>query len=139
MDRLKMKYPPRPAMARGAAATSRGPEPPELAAETGHVMQDRPLFLTAPLCRRGHLRRGRHRSRRAAPLPGGHPSCQQPNTVPPGRSRLPLRPAWSWPWLVHAGCLRAGFCSAMPAAHPVPRSGCRRVVPGGLAVVFLDQ
>jgi hypothetical protein len=38
-------------MTRGAA-TLRGPAPPELVAETGHVMQDRPLFLTGPLYRR---------------------------------------------------------------------------------------
>jgi hypothetical protein len=95
---------------RDAAATLRRPTPPELLAETWHVAQDLPVFLTSPLYRSWHLRWGATAVEAAAPLPGDAlvPAAQYRSTraitiaAPPGQV---------WPWLVQAGCLRAGFYS----------------------------
>jgi hypothetical protein len=95
---------------RDAAATLRRPTPSELLAETWHVAQDLPVFLTSPLYRSWHLRWGATAVEAAAPLPGDAlvPAAQYRSTraitiaAPPGQV---------WPWLVQAGCLRAGFYS----------------------------
>jgi len=82
----------------------------DLLHEAGAVVADLPLFLTAPLYRRWHLRWQATDAEVTARMPGD--------------DRLPL-PAYSttraitidadpdqvWPWLVQVGCLRAGFYS----------------------------
>src|SRR5690348_8131363 len=93
-----------------AVTTLRRPTPRELLGETWHVVQDLPVFLTAPLYRAWHLRWGATAAEAAAPLPGDTlvPAAQYRSTraitiaVPPGQV---------WPWLVQVGCLRAGFYS----------------------------
>ena len=72
------------------------------------VAADLPLFLTAPLYRRRHLRWGASAVEVAAPMPGdgllpqAQFQCTRAVTIdaPPGSV---------WPWLVQTGCLRAGF------------------------------
>jgi len=95
---------------RPAVWTSRRPATPELLAETWHVMQDLPAFLTAPLYRRWHLRWGATAAEAAAPMPGDDlvPAAQYRST----RAITIAAPiSQVWPWLVQVGCLRAGFYS----------------------------
>lgn len=74
------------------------------------VLADLPLFVTAPLLRRWHLRWGATPSEVEAALPGDEflPSpqfcCTRAITIQAPPSRV-------WPWLVQVGCLRAGFYS----------------------------
>ena len=83
---------------------------PELLGEAWTVAQDLPLFLTAPLYRRWHLRWGATPAEVAASMPGDTlvPHAQYGSTraitigAPPGEV---------WPWLVQVGCQRAGFYS----------------------------
>ena len=51
------------------AATAR-PTPPELLGEIWDVIHDIPIFVTAPLYRKWHLRWGATLAERAAALPG---------------------------------------------------------------------
>src|SRR5690348_11583250 len=53
-----------------AVTTLRRPTPAELLGETWHVVQDLPVFLTAPLYRRWHLRWGATAAEATAALPG---------------------------------------------------------------------
>ena len=95
---------------RHAAAAPRRPTWPELLAETWHVAQDLPVFLTAPLYRRWHLGWGATAAEAAAELPGDDlvPAAQYCAT----RAITIDAPASEvWPWLVQVGCLRAGFYS----------------------------
>jgi len=88
----------------------RRPTRPELLAEAWHVAQDLPLFLTAPLYRRWHLRWGATAAEATAELPGDAlvPAAQYRAT----RAITIDAPASQiWPWLVQVGCLRAGFYS----------------------------
>ena len=86
------------------------PKWPELLLEAWRVGQDLPLFLTAPLYRRWHLRWGATGAELTAAMPGDSlvPAAQYCSTraisisAPPGQV---------WPWLVQVGCLRAGFYS----------------------------
>ncbi len=88
----------------------RAPTGRELLGETWTVAQDLPLFLTAPLYRRWHLRWGATPAEVAACMPGDTlvPHAQYASTraitigAPPGEV---------WPWLVQVGCGRAGFYS----------------------------
>jgi hypothetical protein len=82
----------------------------ELATELGDVVRDLPVFVTAPLYRRWHLRWGATAAEIAASLPG--------DTFFPGAQFRATRaitidapPDAVWPWLVQVGCLRAGFYS----------------------------
>jgi hypothetical protein len=94
----------------GAANTCRRPTQQELLAEVWHVVQDLPLFLTAPLYRRWHLHRGAIAAEVDAPMPGDAlvPAAQYRST----RAITIAAPVSQvWPWLVQVGCLRAGFYS----------------------------
>jgi hypothetical protein len=102
--------PPAESAPEDRAIVPRRPARQELLAETRDVIQDLPVFLTAPLYRGWHLRWGATLAEAAAPLPGDAlvPHAQYRSTraitidAPPGRV---------WPWLVQVGCLRAGFYS----------------------------
>ena len=82
----------------------------ELLGEIWTVAQDLPLFLTASLYRRWHLRWGATAAEVAAALPGDglvpHPQYGSTRAITIGAS-----PAEVWPWLVQVGCQRAGFYS----------------------------
>jgi hypothetical protein len=95
---------------RGTATTVRRPTPPQLFTETWHVVQDLPVFLTAPLYRRWHLRWGTTPAEAAATLPGDTlvPAAQYRSTR---AITIAAPPSEVWPWLVQVGCLRAGFYS----------------------------
>jgi hypothetical protein len=94
----------------GAVTTSRRPTPTELVAETWHVVQDLPVFLTAPLYRRWHLRWGATTAEATGPLPGDAlvPAAQYCSTR---AITIAAPPSQVWPWLVQVGCMRAGFYS----------------------------
>lgn len=94
----------------GAASTLRRLTPTELLVEIGHVAQDLPVFLTAPLYRRWHLRWGATAAEATAPLPGDAlvPAAQYRSTR---AITIAAPPSQVWPWLVQVGCLRAGFYS----------------------------
>ena len=86
------------------------PSGPELRTEILNVVQDLPVFLTAPLYRRWHLRWGATAAEAVAELPGDTlvPTAQYRAT----RAITIDAPASAvWPWLVRVGCLRAGFYS----------------------------
>jgi hypothetical protein len=83
---------------------------PDLMAEIWHVVQDLPVFLTAPLYRQWHLRWGTTVAEATAELPGDTlvPAAQYRST----RAITIDAPASKiWPWLVQVGCLRGGFYS----------------------------
>jgi hypothetical protein len=88
----------------------RRPSGPELLAELWRVAQDLPVFLTAPLYRRWHLRWGATAAEAAAELPGD-------TLVPAAQYRatraitIDALASDVWPWLVQVGCLRGGFYS----------------------------
>ena len=88
----------------------RTPAGRELPGEIWTVVQDLPLFLTAPLYRRWHLRWGATAAEVAAALPGDAlvPRAQYGSTraITIGAPRAEV-----WPWLVQVGCQRAGFYS----------------------------
>ena len=94
----------------GAVLTPRRPTRQELVAETRNVVQDLPLFLTAPLYRGWHLRWGATSAEATAPLPGDAlvPRAQYRSTR---AITIGAPPSRVWPWLVQVGCLRAGFYS----------------------------
>ncbi|MEO5833483.1 MAG: hypothetical protein ABIR83_08930 [Nakamurella sp.] len=74
------------------------------------VAADLPLFLTAPLYRRRHLRWGATASEVTAEMPGDQLlpraqfRCTRAITIDAAAAAV-------WPWLVQAGCGRAGFYS----------------------------
>jgi hypothetical protein len=76
----------------------------------GAVVHDLPLFLTAPLYRRWHLRWGATSAEMAAPLPGDErfPHAQ---FRPTRAITIAAPPEQVWPWLVQVGCRRAGWYS----------------------------
>jgi len=82
----------------------------ELIAEIRNVLQDLPIFLTAPLYRRWHLRWGATQAEVASPLPGDDliRGAQYKSTR---AIRIDAPPEAVWPWLVQVGCLRAGWYS----------------------------
>jgi hypothetical protein len=79
-------------------------------ARAADVLAALPLFVTAPFCRRWHLRWGATPGEAHAPMPGddliplSHFTATRAITIdaPPGAV---------WPWLVQAGYGRAGFYS----------------------------
>jgi hypothetical protein len=81
-----------------------------LPAEVWNVLQDLPVFLTAPLYRRWHLQWGTTPAEIAGPLPGDEllPAAQFQSTR---AISIDAPPAAVWPWLVQVGCLRAGWYS----------------------------
>jgi len=74
------------------------------------VVADLPLFLTAPLYRRRHLRWGSTDAEVAAAMPGDSllPDAQ---FVATRSITIDAAPAAVWPWLVQVGCGRAGWYS----------------------------
>jgi hypothetical protein len=90
-----------------------GPESPtrrQLVAEIRNVILDLPIFLTAPLYRRWHLRWGATSAEVMAPLPGdGLMSRAQYKST--RAITIDAPPEAVWPWLVQVGCLRAGWYS----------------------------
>ena len=72
------------------------------------VAADLPLFLTAPLYRRWHLRWGAAATEVAEAMPGDEllPKAQFRCTR---AITIDAPPESVWPWLVQAGCLRGGF------------------------------
>jgi hypothetical protein len=74
------------------------------------VAADLPLFLTAPLYRSRHLRWGATAGEVRAAMPGDEllPRAQFRCTR---AVTIDSPPAAVWPWLLQAGCLRAGFYS----------------------------
>jgi len=84
--------------------------PRHLLRQIASVARDVPAFLTAPFYRRWHLRWGATSAEVEAELPGD-------SLVPNARFRatraitINASPESVWPWLVQAGCLRAGFYS----------------------------
>ena len=78
--------------------------------QIGNVVADLPLFLTAPLYRRRHLRWGSTDDEVSAAMEGDAllPNAQFVTT----RSiTIDADPAAVWPWLVQVGCGRAGWYS----------------------------
>jgi hypothetical protein len=82
----------------------------ELLAEICYAIEDLPIFVTAPLYRRWHLRWGATSAEVAATLPGDGltPGAQYNSTR---AISIDAPPAAVWPWLVQVGCLRAGWYS----------------------------
>ena len=96
----------------------------ELLHELRTVAEDLPLFLTAPLYRRWHLRWGATPDEVGSALPGDGlltgPQFRATRAVTIGAP-----PQEVWPWLVQIGCLRAGFYSndlLDNLAHPSARA-----------------
>ncbi len=93
-------------------ATRRTPRPTrqQLGGQVRAVLADLPLFLTAPLFRRWHLRWGATPGEVEAALPGDEilPRAQFRCTR---AITIQAPPRLVWPWLVQIGCLRAGFYS----------------------------
>jgi hypothetical protein len=74
------------------------------------VLQDLPIFLTAPLYRHWHLRWGSTSAELAAALPGDDRLADAPFRATRAIT-IEAPPEAVWPWLVQVGCLRAGFYS----------------------------
>lgn len=74
------------------------------------LAEDVPLFLTAPLYRRWHLRWGATAAEVAASLPG---DALQPHAQFRATRAITIDapPEAVWPWLVQVGCRRAGWYS----------------------------
>jgi len=86
------------------------PSRTELSREVRTVAADLPLFLTAPLFRRWHLRWGATPAEVASAMPGDEllPRAQFRCTR---AVTIDAPPEAVWPWLVQVGCLRGGFYS----------------------------
>ena len=93
-------------------AARRTPRPTvaELAGEIADVASDLPLFLTAPLYRRRHLRWGAGAAEVASALPGDD-LCARAQFGCTRAVTIDAPPQAVWPWLVQVGCLKAGFYS----------------------------
>jgi hypothetical protein len=93
-------------------AARRTPRPTitELAREIAGVASDLPLFLTAPLYRRRHLRWGATAAEFASALPGDD-LCARAQFGCTRAVTIDAPPEAVWPWLVQVGCLKAGFYS----------------------------
>jgi hypothetical protein len=80
----------------------------QLSAQVRSVVADLPLFFTAPLFRRWHLRWGASPGEVEAALPGDEllPQAQFRCTR---AITIQAPPTLVWSWLVQVGCLRAGF------------------------------
>ena len=92
------------------AVSQRRPARYEWLRPVGALAFDIPLFLTAPLYRRWHLRWGATPDEVAQMLPGDHllPHAQfQPTRA----ITIDAPPEAVWPWLVQVGCNRAGWYS----------------------------
>ena len=79
-------------------------------ADPREASTDLPLFLTAPLFRRWHLRWGATPDEVEAALPGDE-LLPNPQFRCTRAITIQAPPSLVWPWLVQVGCLRAGFYS----------------------------
>jgi hypothetical protein len=85
-------------------------QPRRVLSQVGDGLADLPLFLTAPLHRRGHLRWGSTPDEVAAVMPGD-------DRFPDASFRatraisIAAPPELVWPWLVQVGCGHAGWYS----------------------------
>lgn len=95
-----------------SASSLRTPRPTsrELIHEIRTVAQDLPLFLTAPLYRRWHLRWGATPAEVASAAPGDDLLAGAQFRATRAVT-INVPPEQVWPWLVQIGCLRAGFYS----------------------------
>ncbi len=86
------------------------PTPRQLLVEVRDVAHDLPVFLTAPLYRRWHLRWGASLDEVDSSLPGDdllpHAQFNATRAI-----TIDAKPDAVWPWLVQVGCLRAGWYS----------------------------
>jgi hypothetical protein len=107
---------------------STAPTPRELAAEIGNVAHDLPAFLAAPLFRRRHLRWGATPAEVAQALPGDGllPRAQ---FIATRAITIGAPPDAVWPWLVQAGCGRAGWYSN-DLLDNLGRPSATTIVPG---------
>ena len=81
-----------------------------LIGQVGDVLADLPVFLTAPLYRRWHLRWGSTDDEVASAMAGDAMFPDAP-FVSTRTITIDADPAAVWPWLVQVGCGRAGFYS----------------------------
>jgi hypothetical protein len=87
--------------------------------QVGTVLADLPRFVTPPLLRRWHRRWGTTADEVHAPvagddaLPGAHYRATPAITIG-------APPEAVWPWIVRAGCLRAGWYSNDLPGQPRP-------------------
>ncbi len=107
---------------------STAPTPRELAAEIGNVAHDLPAFLTAPLFRRRQLRWGATPAEVAQALPGDD-LVPRPQFNATRAITIGAPPDAVWPWLVQAGCGRAGW-SSNDLLDNLGRPSATTVVPG---------
>lgn len=93
-----------------AAEVAAAPVWRRLIGQVGGVLIDVPVFITAPLYRRWHLRWGSTDDEVAAAMAGDaqFPKAQFVSTR---AITIDAAPAAVWPWLVQVGCGRAGFYS----------------------------
>ncbi len=82
----------------------------QLGGQVRQVLADLPLFFTAPLFRRWHLRWGATPGEVEAALPGDE-DVRSPQFRCTRAITIQAPPSLVWPWLVQVGCLRAGFYS----------------------------
>ena len=107
----------------------RAPRPTgaELLHQVGAVAADLPLFLTAPLYRRWHLRWGATAAEVSSTMPGD-------DLLPQAQFRctraitVDAPPIAVWPWLVQVGCGRAGYYSN-DLLDNLARPSAREIVP----------
>jgi hypothetical protein len=83
--------------------------------QVGDVLADLPLFLTAPLDRRGHLRWGATPDEVIAVMPGDDRFPEASFRATRAIS-VAARPELVWPWLVQVECLRAGWWQLTPTS-----------------------
>lgn len=114
-------------VARQATWTPAIPTAADLAREVRDVVVDLPLFLAGPLLRPWHRHWGATPEEVVAPMPGDH-------LVSRARYRstraisVAAPPEEVWPWLVHVGCLRAGWYSDDLLDH-LGHPSAREIVP----------
>jgi hypothetical protein len=82
----------------------------QLGSQVGHVIADLPLFLTAPVYRRRHLRWGATTAEVTAAMPGDG-LVARPGFCATRAITINAPPPAVWPWLVQVGYGRAGFYS----------------------------
>ncbi len=97
-----------------------------LLGQVGPVLADLPVFVTAPLYRRWHLRWGSTNDEVSSAMPG---DARLPNAqfVSTRSITIDADPAAVWPWLVQVGCGRAGFYSNDPLDN-LGRPSARAIV-----------
>lgn len=90
--------------------TAPGPARRGVLGQVCNVVADLPLFLTAPLYRRRHLRWGSTDDEVSSAMPGDT-MLPDAHFVTTRSITINAEPAAVWPWLVQVGCGRAGWYS----------------------------